>query len=80
MIMDLQADLKWIYKELEEVKDVDLIKSIKNLLEKSKRTSLERIDIKQYNTEIETSIRQVEEGAVISHENFGEKIKQWSKR
>lgn len=78
--MDLQADLKWIYKELEEVKDVDLIKSIKNLLEKSKRTSLERIDIKQYNTEIETSIRQVEEGAVISHENFGEKIKQWSKR
>ena len=80
MIMDLQADLKWIHKELEEVKDVDLIKSIKNLLEKRKRTSLERIDVKQYNTEIETSIRQVEEGAVISHEKLGEKIKQWSKK
>ena len=78
--MDLQADLKWIHKELEEVKDVDLIKSIKNLLEKRKRTSLERIDVKQYNTEIETSIRQVEEGAVISHEKLGEKIKQWSKK
>jgi hypothetical protein len=78
--MDLQADLKWIYKELEEVKDVDLIKSIKNLLEKRKRTSLERIDVKQYNTEIETSIRQVEEGAVISHEKLGEKIKKWSKK
>ena len=46
MIMDLQADLKWIYKELEEFKDVDLIKSIKGLIEKRKRTSLERIDIK----------------------------------
>lgn len=80
MIMDLQADLKWIHKELEEVKDVDLIKSIKNLLEKRKKTSLERIDVKQYNTEIETSIRQIEEGAVISHEKLGEKIKQWSKK
>ncbi|WP_026776146.1 hypothetical protein [Polaribacter sp. Hel_I_88] len=78
--MDLQADLKWIHKELEEVKDVDLIKSIKDLLEKRKKTSLDRIDVKQYNTEIETSLRQVEEGAVISHENLGEKLKQWSKK
>tara|TARA_R110002051_G_scaffold27094_1_gene65514 strand:+ start:206 stop:442 length:237 start_codon:yes stop_codon:yes gene_type:complete len=78
--MDLQADLKWIYKELEEVKDVDLIKTIKNLLEKRKRTSLERIDVKQYNTEIEASINQVKEGAVISHEKLGEKLKQWSKK
>lgn len=80
MIMDLQADLNWIHKELDEVKDIDLIKSIKMILKNRKIASSERIDIKRYNIEIEEAINQVEEGAILSHEKVGENIKQWSKK
>jgi predicted transcriptional regulator len=78
--MDLQADLKWIYKELENVKDPTFIEAIKNMLKYRKKVSSERISIEQYNKEIDASIADIEAGNYHTHEEVKDMIKQWGKR
>jgi hypothetical protein len=78
--MDLQADLKWIHQELDNVKDPTLIEAIKNMLKYRKKASSERISIEQYNAEMETSIAQMESGKTYTHQQMGERIKQWGKQ
>ncbi len=78
--MDLQADLKWIHQELDTIKDPLFIEAIKNMLMYRKKMSLERISIAQYNKEIDESIAQIERGEVYTHQEVGERIKQWTKQ
>lgn len=77
--MDLQADLKWIRQELENVKDPIFIEAIKNLLKYRKKRPSERISIEQYNEEINASISQIESGKTYTHQEMGDRIKQWGK-
>lgn len=78
--MDLQADLEWIHKELDKVKDPVFIEAIKNMLKYNKKVSSERISIEQYNLEIDASIAQIESGKTYTHQQMGERIKQWGKQ
>ena len=78
--MDIQADLKWILKELKEVKDPTLIEVFKNMLKYRKKVSSERIGIEQYNQEIDSSIAQIEKGETFTHKEMGDRIKQWGKK
>ena len=78
--MDLQADLEWIHKELENVKDPTFIDEIKSMLKKRKEISSERISIEQYNIEIEDSITEIKSGKTLTHQQVGEHIKQWAKQ
>lgn len=78
--MDLQADLEWIHKELDKVKDPIFIEAIKNMLKYNKKVSSERISIEQYNLEIDASIAQIESGKTYTHQQMGERIKQWGKQ
>ncbi len=79
-VMDIKADIKWIQKELKEVKDPALIEIFKNLLQYRKNVSSERISIEQYNKEIDESIAQIENGKTYTHQQMGERIKQWGKQ
>ena len=79
-VMDIKADIKWIQKELREVKDPTLIKVFKNLVQYRKNVSSGRISIEQYNKEIDTSIAQIESGETYTHQQMGERIKQWGKQ
>lgn len=78
--MDIKADIKWIQKELKEVKDPTLIEVFKNLLQYRKNVSSGRISIEQYNKEIDTSIAQIESGKTYTHQQMGERIEQWEKQ
>ena len=78
--MDLQADLKWIHQELDNVKDPTFIEAIKNMLKYRKKVSLERISIEQYNEELDNSIQQIEEGKTFSSQEMAARIKQWGKQ
>jgi hypothetical protein len=78
--MDLQADLKWIHQELDNVKDPTLIEVFKSMLKYRKKVSSERISIAQYNEEINVSIAQIEKGETYTHQQMGERIKQWGKQ
>lgn len=78
--MNLQADLKWIHQELDSVKDPTFIEAIKNMLKYRKKVSSERISIEQYNIEIDASIAQIESKKTYTHQQMGERIKQWGKQ
>lgn len=79
-VMDIKADIKWIQKELKEVKDPTLIEAFKNLLQYRKNVASERISIEQYNKEIDESIAQIENGKTYTHQQVGERMKQWGKQ
>ncbi len=78
--MDLQAELKWIHRELDNVKDPTLIEVFKNMLKYRKKVSSERISVEQYNKEIDASIEEIESGKIYTHQQIGERIKQWGKQ
>ena len=80
-VMDLQADLKWILKELKDVKDPTFIEAIKNMLKYRKKVSTtERISIEQYNKELDESIADIEAGRVHSHEDVKAMVQQWGRK
>ena len=78
--MDLQADLKWIHQELDNVKDPTFIEAIKNMLKYRKNALLERISIEQYNDEIDKSIAQIEKGKTYTSQEMAARIEQWGKQ
>lgn len=75
--MDLQADLKWIHKELDKVKDPIFIKAIKSMLKYNKKVTSERISKEQYNQELEVSIAQIKDGNTFTHQQIKERMEQW---
>ncbi|MCG2462588.1 hypothetical protein K8352_17635 [Flavobacteriaceae bacterium F89] len=79
-VMDIKADLKWIQKELKEVKDPTFIAAIKKmLLYRKKVYSEDRISIAQYNKELDESIADIEAGNYHTHEDVKAMIMQWGK-
>jgi len=80
--MDLQADIKWIVKELQDVKDPKFIEVIKDLLKSRKKAAQqpERISIEQYNKEIDEALEDIKAGRVHTHQEVKEMIKQWGRQ
>lgn len=74
--MDLQADLKWIHAELDKVKDPNLIEVFKHMLKYSINTS-HRIDIDQYNKEIDDAIARVEKGEFYTQDEAEKIMDKW---
>ena len=76
-IMNIQADLKWIHQELDNVKDETLLEAIKNILKYRKKVSSERISIEQYNKEIDEAIEDIEKGNFYTQEEARKIASQW---
>ena len=80
-VMDLQADIKWILKELKDVKDPTFIEAIKNMLKYRKKVSnSERISIEQYNKELDESIADIEAGNYHTHNEVKAMMQQWGRK
>ena len=77
--MDIEADLKWIHDELDQVKDPNIIEAIKNMLEYRKKVSTERISIEQYNKEIDEAEREIEKGNYYTQEEVEKRAKEWGR-
>jgi predicted transcriptional regulator len=77
--MNLQADLNWIHKELDNVKDPELIEAIKEMLKYRKKNTQERISIEQYNKEIEEAERDIENGNYYTQEEVEKMAKEWGR-
>ena len=72
--MNLQAEIKWIQKELQMVKDPTFIEAIKNMLLYRKKVSEGRVSIEQYNKEIDEAIQRVEQGEFYTQKEVDKKI------
>lgn len=62
--MNIQADIEWIYKELHDLKDPELILVFKRLLQLRKKNQPMTID--DYNREIAKAEKDIKEGRVLS--------------
>jgi len=79
-VMDIKADLKWIHKELDTVKDPTLIEAFKNMLKYRNKLAPERITIERYNQELEASEKEIESGSFYTHEDVKKIAGQWGKK
>jgi hypothetical protein len=76
--MDLQTDINWIHKELDQVKDPTLLEAIKNILKyRSKEVQPKRISLEQYNKEINEAISQVKNGEFYTQEEVEKMAEKW---
>ena len=76
--MDLQADIKWIQKELNKVEDKTLLDAIKSMLKyRAKVIQQKRISIEQYNKEVNEAIARVENGEFYTQEEAENIMDKW---
>ena len=87
--MSLEADINWIKSEIDKVKDLFLVETLKNLLnyrkhiQKSKTTVVayttdgKPLTLKQYNKRLEKAEEQIKNNEVISHQELAERMKKW---
>ncbi len=76
--MDIQAEIKWIQKELNKVEDETLLNAIKNILKyRVKKTQTERISIEQYNKEIDEAEADIEAGNYYTTDEARKIASQW---
>ncbi len=77
--MDLETRKYNFIQKLFNVNEV-VFEQLENVLKKGTKESSERISLDQYNKEIDTSIAQIESGKTYTHQEMGERIKQWAKQ
>lgn len=75
--MDLQADLKWIHQELDNVTDKTLLEAIKNILKYRKKVSSNRDSIEEYNADLDQGIKEIENGEFYTQEEARKIASQW---
>lgn len=78
--MNLQADIKWIVKELQGVQGPDFIKAIKSLLQYRAKKQPEGIGIEQYNREIEEAEKDIEAGNFYTLQEVKKIAGQWGRK
>ena len=77
-IMDLRARKFEFIQKLGDINEA-VFEQLENVLKKGLKES-ERISIEQYNKEIDASIAQIERGEFYTHQEIGERIKQWGRK
>ena len=76
--MDIQAEIKWIQKELNKVEDETLLDAIKSILKyRAKVVQPKRISIEQYNKEVNEAIARVEKGEFYTQEEAEKIMDKW---
>lgn len=80
-IMNLEADIKWITKELQKVKDPDFLGFIKTILQgRKEETQKESISIDEYNREIEEADKDIETGNFYTSQEVEKMMSQWGRK
>lgn len=79
--MDLDADIKWVVKELQQIKDPAFIEVIKDILKNRKyKMQSDRISIEQYNKEIEEAEKDIEAGNFYTLEEVRKLSEKWGRK
>ena len=79
--MNLDADIKWVVKELQKIKDPAFIEVIKNILKSRKhKMQSDRISVEQYNKEIEEAEKDIEAGDFYTLEEVRELSEKWGRK
>jgi len=74
--MDINAEKALLIKEINQVKDISLLKALKYMLHYGLKNE-GRISIEQYNKELEEADAEVDKGEFTTHEEFKKQMKAW---
>lgn len=79
--MEIQTDINWIQKELENIKDPMIIKVINNRIEYRKRDlDHKRISVEQYNKELDESIADIQLSNYKTHNEVKAMMATWRRK
>jgi len=73
--MNIQADIEWIYKELNKLKDPELILAFKRLLQKRKKN--QPMTLEAYNREIDQAEKDIKEGRMLTIDELKNNRSKW---
>lgn len=72
--VNLQSDIQWIQKELDKVKDPDLIEAFKRMLQFKNKTQVVTLD--RYNKDIKDAEKRIEQGQFMTQEQVEKRLRQ----
>ncbi len=75
-IMDIKAERSLLIKELEQVEDISLLKTLKAVPHYGLKNE-GRIGIEQYNYELDEAEAEMGRGESITHEELKKQMKAW---
>jgi hypothetical protein len=78
--MNIRAEKLSIIEQLVNVNDKELLKKIKSLLTKQKKSSVQRMDLETFYSKIDESEKALQEGKTISQDKLRKEIKTWRKK
>ena len=76
--MDLQAEINWIHKEIDKVKDPSFVEKLKHLLQSVNNTAVDS-DI-AYNSDIENALEDIKKGDFYTEDQAKEIAKKWGRK
>jgi hypothetical protein len=74
--MDINAERSLLIKELKQVEDISLLKTLKAVLHYGLKNE-GRISVEQYNRELEEAEAEIDRGEFITHEELKKQMKAW---
>ncbi len=75
-VMDINTERTLLIKELQQVEDISLLKTIKAVLHYGLKNE-GRISVEQYNRELEEAEGEIDRGEFITHEELKKQMKAW---
>ncbi|MBS1543969.1 MAG: hypothetical protein JST14_10070 [Bacteroidetes bacterium] len=74
--MDINTERTLLIKELQQVQDISLLKTLKAVLHYGLKNE-GRISVEQYNRELEEAEAEIDRGEFITHEELKKQMKAW---
>ena len=74
--MDINAERSLLIKELQQVEDISLLKTLKAVLHYGLKNE-GRISVEQYNQELEEAEAEIDRGEFVTHEELKKQMKAW---
>lgn len=74
--MDINTERTLLIKELQQVKDLSLLRTLKAVLRYGLKNE-GHISIDQYNRELEEAEAEIDSGEFITHVEFKKQMKEW---
>jgi len=74
--MDINAERSLLIKELQQVEDISLLKTLKAVLHYGLKNE-GRISVEQYNRELEEAEAEIDRGEFVTHEELKKQMKAW---
>ena len=75
-VMDIKTERSLLIKELRQVEDISLLKTLKAVLHYGLKSE-GRINVEQYNRELEEAEAEIDRGEFITHEELKKQMKAW---